>query len=135
MGWGCQKLPGIFSPRGKPRKRLNLPEPVCPEKSARRAHCPLTAHTLGPDLRETPRIAGKTRWHGACDSGGVKLAFCLLFALVALGGCAAVPKNPAMVVADWAHQQGGEIVDARLDRLCSIGRTLPVDLVGVPLRF
>ena len=74
-------------------------------------------------------------WHGACDSTGVKLAFCLLFAVLALGGCGVARIGPAAAVSDWARVQGGEVVDGRLDRVCAIGRTMPTELVGVPLQF
>jgi hypothetical protein len=65
----------------------------------------------------------------------VKVVLCLFISIVALGGCAAAPRNEATAVTHWMRTQGGELTDARLIRVDAIGGALPQNAIPVAVKF
>lgn len=64
----------------------------------------------------------------------MKLLHCALLLVIALTGCAAPSVDRAKLLADWTRGQGGELFDARLERVSAIGGALAAS-AGVSLHF
>lgn len=65
----------------------------------------------------------------------MKLPVCFLCISLAFIGCASVHPEGTSHIAAWTQQHGGEVCDARLERVRGIAGTLPAQVNGHPIQL